>query len=247
MKKIIINSISLLLCCHFAMAQNELDALRYSQTQLYGNARSAGYGNANGAIGADFGGLSANPAGIGLYRKSEFIFSPNLKINGTKATYQNNSSGTTTTKFNVNTLGLVFISKADENYHQSPWVSTGFAIGYNRVNDFNVNYTYSGSNNSNSGSSYFSNGANNTNTIDGYSPQYLGYQTYLINKNSAGQFQSVVTPGMPLTQTKTYTQSGNMNEIVLSFGGNYNNVLMLGATIGIPSIHYNTTKIFTEK
>jgi len=247
MKKIIINSISLLLCCHFAMAQNELDALRYSQTQLYGNARSAGYGNANGAIGADFGGLSANPAGIGLYRKSEFIFSPNLKINSAKATYQNNSSGTTTTKFNVNTLGLVFISKADENYHQSPWVSTGFAIGYNRVNDFNVNYTYSGANNTNSGSSYFSNGANDTNTNDKYSPQYLGYQTYLINKNSAGQFQSVVTPGMPLTQTKTYTQSGNMNEIVLSFGGNYNNVLMLGVTIGIPSIHYNTTKIFTEK
>ena len=66
------------------MAQNELDALRYSQTQLYGNARSAGYGNANGAIGADFGGLSYNPAGIGLYRKNEFVFSPSLKINATK-------------------------------------------------------------------------------------------------------------------------------------------------------------------
>lgn len=229
------------------MAQNEIDALRYSQTQLYGNARSAGYGNANGAIGADFGGLSYNPAGIGLYRKSEFVFSPSLKINATKGEFQNNTSTTTNTKFNVNTLGLVFISKSAENNTYSSWESTGFAIGYNRINDFNVNYAYSGTNNSSSGSSYFSNGANNTNTADGYSPQFLGYQSYLVNKNSAGQYLSVVTPGMPLTQTKEYTQSGNMNEIVLSFGGNYNNVLMLGATIGIPSINYNATRSFTER
>jgi len=52
---------------------------------------------------------------------------------------------------------------------------------------------------------------------------------------------------MPLTQTKEYAQSGNMNEVVLSFGGNYNNVLMLGATIGIPSINYNATRSFTER
>jgi len=87
MKKIIFNSISFLLCCSNAMAQNELDALRYSQTQLYGNARSAGYGNANGAIGADFGGLSYNPAGIGLYRKNEFVFLPSLKINANKGEF----------------------------------------------------------------------------------------------------------------------------------------------------------------
>ena len=44
-------------------AQNETDALRYSQIFPAGSARFAGLGGAFGAIGADFSTLSFNPAG----------------------------------------------------------------------------------------------------------------------------------------------------------------------------------------
>ena len=52
-------------------AQNELDALRYSNTGTGGTARSYAMANAFGALGADLSAFHINPAGLGLYRKSE--------------------------------------------------------------------------------------------------------------------------------------------------------------------------------
>ena len=57
-------------------AQNSFDALRYSTFQVGGTARSIGAGGALGALGADFSVLSTNPAGLGWYRKGEFVLSP---------------------------------------------------------------------------------------------------------------------------------------------------------------------------
>ena len=59
-------------------AQNAEDALRYSSTFLTGTARYTGLGGAYGAVGADFTSLSSNPAGIGLYKKSDFSITPML-------------------------------------------------------------------------------------------------------------------------------------------------------------------------
>ena len=56
-------SIALLLQ-YFATAQNMVDALRYSSTQINGTARSGGMGNAFGSLGGDFTSVSINPAGL---------------------------------------------------------------------------------------------------------------------------------------------------------------------------------------
>ena len=56
----------------FIQAQDLVDALRYSQIQIQGTARSGSMGNAFGALGGDFTSVSINPAGIGLYRSGEF-------------------------------------------------------------------------------------------------------------------------------------------------------------------------------
>ena len=57
-------------------AQTDLDALRYSQSSLAGTARYISMGGAFGALGADMSSISTNPAGLGIYRRSEFSFSP---------------------------------------------------------------------------------------------------------------------------------------------------------------------------
>ncbi|MCB0805347.1 MAG: hypothetical protein KDC05_06070, partial [Bacteroidales bacterium] len=68
-------------------AQNEVDALRYSTTSVVGTARYTAMGGAFGALGADFSTLSSNPAGIGLYKSSEFTITPSLYIGSTNSTY----------------------------------------------------------------------------------------------------------------------------------------------------------------
>jgi len=55
-----------------ASAQSDADALRYSQTSLAGTARFTSMAGAFGALGGDFSSIAINPAGLGIYRKSEF-------------------------------------------------------------------------------------------------------------------------------------------------------------------------------
>ncbi|MBL0343571.1 MAG: hypothetical protein IPP71_23575 [Bacteroidetes bacterium] len=58
--------IACLFCPYQLKAQNEIDALRYSQSMFGSTARSLSMGGAFGALGADFSTLSTNPAGIGV-------------------------------------------------------------------------------------------------------------------------------------------------------------------------------------
>ena len=63
-----------------AWAQNEQDALRFSQTFYGGSSRTMSKGGAFGALGGDFGALSTNPAGVAKYRQGEFSFTPSLSL-----------------------------------------------------------------------------------------------------------------------------------------------------------------------
>ena len=80
MKKRIITIFILSAFAIKATAQDENDALRFGMSQYFGTARGMAIGNATGSIGGDFSTLSVNPAGIGIYRKSEFSFTPNLYL-----------------------------------------------------------------------------------------------------------------------------------------------------------------------
>src|SRR3954468_4991444 len=74
-----------------AQAQNERDALRLSFLQPQGTARSIGFGSALGSVGGDFTTLSVNPAGIGIYRRSEMMFTPSITFNNTSGYYAGNT------------------------------------------------------------------------------------------------------------------------------------------------------------
>ncbi len=88
-------------------AQTDEDALRYSQLFPGGTARYLGVGGAFGALGADFGALSNNPAGLGLYRSSEFSFSPSISGVNVETNFQNSINNGTKSKFNISNFGIV--------------------------------------------------------------------------------------------------------------------------------------------
>lgn len=223
-----------------AQAQDETDALRYSQLSPQGTARSIGFGGALGAIGGDFSALSVNPAGIGVYRNSELTFTPSLKLNSSNSTYTGAASDDNITRFNINNFAVVFTSAATgQRYKRSKWKAASFGIGVNRVADFSSNHTYSGFNNTSSASEVFLTDAlqypddiNNTSTLAG-----LGYQSYLLDQDSIGLYQ-IPDFKAGLNQTRTVSQRGGITDVNISFGGNYEEKLMLGATLGIPSLRY---------
>ena len=62
----------LALCGGTAFSQSQLDAFKYSQTELNGTARYLGMGGAFGALGGDISAMNTNPAGLAIYKRSVF-------------------------------------------------------------------------------------------------------------------------------------------------------------------------------
>lgn len=113
--------------------QSADDLLRLSSQDVQGTARFSGMGGAFTALGGDFGSLSINPAGIGLYRKSEFSITPTISSTTTNTTYLGSKIGDNRVRFGLSNLGYV------GNYSygkQSGLVSVSYALGYNKTMDF---------------------------------------------------------------------------------------------------------------
>lgn len=230
-------------------AQTDVDALRFSQTGNNGTARSVSMGGAFGALGGDFSVLSTNPAGIGLYRKSELSFSPSVFSTGIKSTYLGNTNKENKYQFNFNNIGAVF-TMPYQRYDTLPaWNNWNFGIGYNRINNFGSRFSFSGNNTQNSLLDYYAKDAEGQgpNNLDQFGA-YLAYYNYLINPLSATD-TTHYTSAMPAGayQTRTVYTKGSSSEVPISVGGNYNDRLYIGAALGITFLNYEEQVIHEEK
>lgn len=251
-------------CADSLYAQDASDALRFSFLQPQGTARSIGFGNALGSVGGDFTSLSVNPAGIGIYRKSEFTMSPSLMFNNVNGRPNNEGgfSGSTTSDngqhFSMSNIGLVLTNNKQGRRRRNSggWQTGSFAIGLNRLADFSRDYSYSGTNTSTSASWVFESDANDYRSGEQFisgGPADLGFQSYLLDtatlSNGGAGYTSVVNPSFasPIGQRTTVRERGGVSEFLMSFGGNYEEKLMLGATIGLPYIRYVRDKTIEEE
>ncbi len=227
-------------------AQNEVDALRYSQNYPVGTARSIGLGGAIGAVGGDFSSLSVNPAGIGLYRASEMTFSPALYWNKTTSDFLGNSYSDEKYNLNLGNVGFVFNNKTGK---ESGWISTSFGVGYNRLNNFHREVFMGGIQNN---SSYLDNFVYYADDLpaEDLDPFYekLAYDTYMIDwdETNGEYFNDFADAGYGQVQERTINSSGSIGEYLLSFGANYNHRLYLGASLGINRINFEQTVIHFE-
>lgn len=219
-----------------AFSQNEVDALRYSQNFYSGSTRFTSMGGAFGALGGDFGSLSINPAGIGIYRSSEFLFTPSFSYHGTSSNYLSTNLSDYKYRMNFENVGTVFTYKSNE---EVGWVTASFAFGYNRINDFSRSVMIEGINNKGSITDYFANLANGlpSSQFNSYN-EGLAWETYLIDPTTNNQYQSAFAGDYGETQTKIINSKGGMGEYTINFGGNYSNVFYLGGGIGIQSVRY---------
>lgn len=105
----------------------------------FGTARSMAMAGAFTSLGADVASMGINPAGLGMYRSSDVSFSPMMGFNN--ATHNVRSAGENSqSRFAVSNFGLSL------NLYQSSRsrvVSFNIGFGYNRVADFNYNYSFS--------------------------------------------------------------------------------------------------------
>ena len=123
--------------------QNINDVYNISAVNYQGTAKSAAMGNAMGAVGEDISAISINPAGLGLYRKSSFAFTPSLLTTYTKSEYFGNTEHDNRTCLNINNLGYVVTNKSKN-------VKVNWAWAMNKTNNFNNRTFVNGFNPNNS-------------------------------------------------------------------------------------------------
>jgi hypothetical protein len=228
-------------------AQNEVDALRYSRLSVVGTARSSGIGGAFGALGADFSSLSVNPAGIALFRSSEFSITPSIYMADTKSNYFGEQNTDSKSNFNLGNVGYVSVTKggAREN---SALRNIVFGIGLNRTNNFNARAVIQGFNPSSSLLTSYVDQANGLtpSQLDNFG-NGLAYDADLIYTDTTNN--TIYFADMPnggVTQRKIIETTGSMNEMVLSLGANLLDKFYIGATLGVPYVRYFEHSIYSE-
>ncbi|HXU26964.1 MAG TPA: hypothetical protein VN698_07015 [Bacteroidia bacterium] len=90
-----------------SFAQNDVDAMRYSQTSSYGDARFMAMGGAFGSLGANVSCMNFNPAGIAMYRKGEIVVTPGLQFQSANASHYGTNESDFSTKLSLSNIGFV--------------------------------------------------------------------------------------------------------------------------------------------
>ncbi|MFT3738201.1 MAG: outer membrane protein transport protein [Breznakibacter sp.] len=255
----------LMLCGTVAMAQSEAEVLLTSRSLPTGSARSLSLGNAMGAIGGDLTAIGINPAGIAVYRTSEFSLSSGLQINSTDASYWGQTTNDTKTNIPLNQIG--FVSTFMPMRQSKGIVSSHFSFSYNRVNNFNQNVWLQGDNVSSSMLDMWVINANgytpealNTPGNPNYFGANLAYGAYLIDETSAGSSQYIHAfegydgsgaiiwrPQNGIRQKQLIDRNGYGGEYSFAGGINIDNKLLLGASLNFQNIRAEQSSMYQER
>ena len=235
-------------------AQYANDALRFSQTNYGSTARFKAMGNAQIGVGGDISSLGGNPAGLGLFTKSEFSLTPEFNQSGINANYLDQNSNTNKSQLNINQLGAVFYAPMYKQRGQDTkkgLISAVFGIGYNRNNDYHTEINYSGNNNRTSIADYFAEIAGSTtpNNLTGGSLERMAYDNYLISfDNAAGNYfpETFADANQSNAQRKNEVRAGSVSEFNFSAAANISNTVYIGGSIGLVDLKYRTDAQYEE-
>ncbi len=231
----------------FSHAQSAIDALRYNSISQIGTARNIGLGGSIGSMGGDISVLATNPAGIARYKSTEFQISPNIVFGTTSGDYLGNTLEDNDLNFNVSNVGIVFGRVRDND----DWKSFSAGFGLNRLNQYNDKIFISGTNTNNSILDL------HAAVAEGVSPGSMAdffpfdagltYLGDLLTVDTLTNTYSSILNGVAPNQDITIDRSGGKYEASFGAGGNYEDKIYVGGSIGVPIINYNETRIIFER
>ncbi|MCR5710690.1 MAG: outer membrane protein transport protein [Bacteroidales bacterium] len=256
-------------------AQTAEDALLFSQEYYEGTARSMAMGNAFTALGGDLGGIAINPAGSGVYRTSQFSFTPSFVTSRTDASYLSNVNAFKTSGMALSNLGGVFTIDTG-NY--SGLLNWNFGVVYNRKNNFRSYMQVEGTTSNSSMLSaiassvegydwhYLESSSNPFVNIDAPWPGILAWNTkvlaplsylggkyenvedsYIASTENYDEISDELQIGGPLHQRFNRKTYGNTGEISFNVGGNFSDFLYLGVNLNVNSVDQTVEEYYEEK
>ena len=251
-------------------SQNLFDALKMTESDISGTARYSSMAGAFGALGGDASAIKDNPAGLGIFRKSELTYTGDLLLQNTKATWNSTPSDKQKIKLGANNLTLVLTAPTMRSkMGQNGLLSSNFSFSYNKLKNFNRNLSINSDAVGSSMADYFGyftgNLSDNELEWDNYPQQ--GYSSAFDNENlpwmsvmahfgrlispytnNSGkiEWESTLNRDEKVTPSYTLEEKGNISEYSLGWSGNFSNRFFIGATLNIQSLDYMAESTYNE-
>ncbi|WP_426489944.1 OmpP1/FadL family transporter [Hymenobacter sp. 102] len=241
-------AVALLGSASHAFAQYNADALRFSQSQPSGTARTLGIGGATAAVGGDFGAITVNPAGLGMFQRSEFSLSPGLSSLSSDSRAFGTTTADSRSNLHLGSIGLVFANRRPDD-DTNPWRSGAFSMGVTRTADYNLSFRYQGRPGINQDI------LQRLDQDQRAALDELAYNTYITDSLDArgGNSGRLVQRGLSvpvqntstLDQAETVRATGSQTQIDFAYGASYMDKFFVGGGIGIVTSRYTSENIIT--
>lgn len=230
----------LFLFCGLLPVVNSQDIQRFSERQIIGTARYVGMGGAMTAIGGDASAVQDNPAGLGLYRRSEVMLTLGETIDRT--TQIKSGDIYQRARFGIPQVSAIWAWGHPSK--QRGMIYNNFMFSIQRLANYNRDLLVKGA------------GMGMVETIcektNGLAEDYLvdkpwddpevgwlsilGYEGYLIDPIADDQW----TPAVDFTEgTLSISETGSADQYTIAWAGNISNQWYVGLTLNIPTITYS--------
>lgn len=230
----------LFLFCGLLPVVNSQDIQRFSERQIIGTARYVGMGGAMTAIGGDASAVQDNPAGLGLYRRSEVMLTLGETIDRT--TQKKSGDIYQRARFGIPQVSAIWAW--GHHSKQRGMIYNNFMFSIQRLANYNRDLLVKGA------------GMGMVETIcektNGLAEDYLvdkpwddaevgwlsilGYEGYLIDPIADYQW----TPAVDFTEgTLSISETGSADQYTIAWAGNISNQWYVGLTLNIPTITYS--------
>lgn len=247
-----------------AYSQTEFEAAQISQPDIVGSARYVSMGGAYGALGGDATALKDNPAGLGVYRSSEFAVTGSLSLQNSGSMWDKVSSSAN--NYNLGFDGISYVWNVPLYGKESGLLNSNFSFTYNKLKNFNRTTSFKSGRlgysltdamadlTNKSYTNYSDMSYDTSNDPYYYNMNYmnwlsiLGYQAYLIDTvaGTTDLYQSTFGNGQAVIANSITTETGSLNEYSFGWGGNFSNKFFLGANINFKSLDYFKTSAYSE-
>lgn len=241
-------SFALVCSAQFVLAQNEDDALRFSNTRGAYSNRALGMGGAYTALGADFTNFFQNPAGIAAYKKQNLEFGLSLLSKTSHVDFNNQVSTSSATALGLNTFGFTN-SFGTAGNGWGPWI---YGLAYGRTQTFKRQYDLESSDNQSSLLDVY------TNQLNYYNPANadvtsmfpfgagLAWETYLINPGTTDPYVHVNIDNNTFTRRQHVEEKGYVRETSLGIARAFEDKLFLGASFAFRKVVYEKNSTYSE-
>lgn len=232
-----------------SIAQYETDAFKFSGAENSTTARFGAMGGQQTSLGGDLSSLYGNPAGLGMFTKSEFTLTTGFNNISNNSTFLGNSSQSSIMNPNINNIGVVFHSPVSKFGNTKKGVlSLNFGLGYQKTNFFRNDLQFGGETNLNGLSDFFNQVANADNNIPedlSENAVYGAWQGFLINAPNNGTVYNVNTFA-DADQSISVDRKGGQSNFDFSLGLNISNNVYIGGGVGLASINYRSQERLNE-